>query len=44
MATRMSVIVFHKWKNEGCFSDHEVPDEEQKKKTLCLRRTPLRKA
>jgi hypothetical protein len=31
MATRISVVFLSKG-NEGCFSDHEVPDEEQKKK------------
>ncbi len=42
MAIRSSVVVFLTRKDEGCFSDHEVPDEEQKKKTFSIRRTPRR--
>lgn len=44
MAIRTSVVVFLSGENEGCFSDHEVPDEEQKKKAFRSQRTPRRKA
>jgi hypothetical protein len=36
--------VFPSGKNEGCSSDHEVLDEEQKKKTFYIRRTSRGKA
>lgn len=34
MAIRVSVVVFLNRKSEDCFSDHEVPDEEQEKKAV----------
>jgi hypothetical protein len=37
-------IVFLSRKNDGCFSDHEVLDEEQETKAFCSRRAPLCKA
>ena len=40
MAIRASVVVLSR-RNEGCFSDHEVLDEEQEKKAISRRSTPL---
>jgi hypothetical protein len=34
-------IVFLSGENEGCFSDHEVLNEEQEEKAFCLRRASL---
>jgi hypothetical protein len=44
MAIRAPVAIFLRRKNEGCSSDHEVPDEEQKKKASRSQCTPRRKA
>ena len=40
MAVR-APIIFLSRRDEGCFSDHEVLDEEQEEKAFCHRRTPL---
>lgn len=34
MAIRISVVVSLSREGEGCFSNHEVPDEEQEKKDV----------
>jgi hypothetical protein len=44
MAIRTSVIVFLSREDEGCFSDHEVPDEEQEKKAFSVKCPSRRKA
>ncbi len=44
MAIRVSAVVFLSRKSEGCFLDHEVPDEEQEKETFRVQCTPCCKA
>ncbi|MDF2688981.1 MAG: hypothetical protein K0Q80_1946 [Microvirga sp.] len=37
-------VAFVSTREEGCVSDHEVPDEEQEEKAFCRRHTPLSQA